>query len=236
MLEAAPIIVHFPAYAGGKFISNCLSYSNMCMLCDEKSINDTLLPAKVKHLRILNTLPSPKDMENWLNFEFGEVTKVCSISKLLANNRYFFITVHNLINTQYWVNVFGSKCNVISIVNARKFQKIAASLKDPGGRRPVDFGNECEEKYNYLKGPDWPDWEEFENFGYQSGISEIQEFYPVLKVTKHLIFNLDSVIFDRTKFLIHIEELYKQLKLTDFNKVKCYIDDYYQQYIKLHRK
>ena len=106
-------------------------------------------------------------------------------------------------------------------------------------------GNECREKYNFLKGNDWPDWEIFEKHHYNIDktakyvtisddiINEIKLFYPWHKISAP-IFNIDvdNTYFDKDKFLTQMKELYSWLGYDDFNETL--LSTYYTAYIELH--
>ena len=71
-----PIIIQFPRFAGGKFISNCLSLSKHAVPQDKTLAEYLLLRPDDYQFRfdnLINTLPPPHDMINWITYyELGD--------------------------------------------------------------------------------------------------------------------------------------------------------------------
>ena len=71
-----PIIIQFPRFAGGKFISNCLSLSKHAVPQDKKLAEYLLLHPDDYQFRfdnLVKTLPPPHDMINWIaQYELGD--------------------------------------------------------------------------------------------------------------------------------------------------------------------
>jgi len=244
------IILHFPAYAGGKFIGNCMGLSKHCMISDKKSIGVLLKNPEDYDYRldmVLSTLPEKKDMHKWVtHFEFGELiqhnqfsendTNIDIIHDLFNSDSKFTITAHSLHGVENILMVCG-KATVISLVNYTDFQTISYSKK---GTRLIDNANETIAKYNILRGDSWPTWSEFESHGYNikkikntytdNIINEVCEFYPAVS---DISFDIDSCIFIRDKFLNNIEHLYSKIKFDDFD-IKL-VGEYYDRYIELHK-
>jgi len=169
------------------------------------------------------------------------------ISKLIDKNLDFFAenrTSSGLMNyLSYWPN-----SKIVRLINFEKFLSIAFLKKTTNKTVPTMSsicGNECREKYNFLKGDDWPDWEIFEKNHYNIDkiakcvtisddiINEIKLFYPWHKISAP-IFNVDvdNTYFDKDKFLTQMKELYSWLGYDDFNQTL--LSTYYTAYIKLH--
>jgi hypothetical protein len=62
----------------------------------------------------------------------------------------------------------------------------------------------------------------------------MQNYYKWHEISNLVIeFDIDSVIFDRYKFLSAMENLYKQLGFDDFNP--ALVGEFWQRYIDLHQ-
>jgi hypothetical protein len=251
------IIMHFPAYAGGKFIGNCLSLSKYCTLPDKNSVKH-LLNAPDDYIyrlqRLIGTLPDQtSDMKRWVGtFEFGDSSMYgpaflewiegknsklnVETAMLVDSKAKFFMTAHSLPSVVNMLMVWKD-ATVISLINYREFQRIAYKKK---GTRDIDNANECIEKYSILKGSSWPSWEEFEQTGYNVKmlnkkypdriLIEIEEYYPSVS---EMVFDMDSCIFERDRFLNSIKQLYRDLGFNDFNEKL--VSTYWNRYIALHR-
>lgn len=170
------------------------------------------------------------------------------ISKLIDKNLDFFAesrsnSVRFLEYLSYWPN-----SKIVQLINFENFLSIAFLKKTTNKTVPTMSsmcGNECREKYNFLKGNDWPDWEIFEKHHYNIDktakyvtisddiINEIKLFYPWHKIAAP-IFNIDvdNTYFDKDKFLTQMKELYSWLGYDDFNETL--LSTYYTAYIELH--
>lgn len=234
MLKPTPVIIHFPAYAGGKFITNCLSYSKHCVIADASIFNTN--DCNLKHKSILATLPNKDRMHEWVdNYEFNEIVNLIDKEELSKQGKMFFYTAHNLLNANTFLSEWPDSI-LLSLTNFWMFQRLAQSLKDPDLNRPIEFGNEQPTKYNLLRGPDWPDYKSFEANGFHSDLDEIQKFYPTKKFKTRLTFDIDLNIMDKHRFLTAIEQLYTKLGLTDFEHTKDFVEDYHTKYIFLHQR
>ena len=152
-----------------------------------------------------------------------------------------FETVTNV--AKIWPNI-----KILHLTNSENFWRLAKGLKDPDSAQnySTDYvsyaGNECNQKYQQLAGNDWPSWQEFEASGFNidkfTGIpmevvNEIRQYYPWNQITNTTYaFDIDSCIFDESKFLFAMQQLYLQLGYTDFDAAP--ILPYYQTYMKLH--
>lgn len=182
------IILSFPRFSGGKFISNCLSlskhccpqdYNSACYLLDNPNDYDFRLKA------VMSTLPSKQeDMKDWIHkFEFGdqqiygnavkhwhrgETTEMpMFLQKLISSDLRLFLTAHGgdeLIRNLY--NVWPDS-PIIKLINHTSFSKISQQLKSKNEQDLDAYaGNYCKSKYNQLAGPGWPSWDVFESVGY----------------------------------------------------------------------
>jgi hypothetical protein len=240
------IILQFPRFAGGKFISNCLALSKYAVPQDA-TVGSYLLDNpedydyRVKQLT--TTLPpSTAEMRNWINkYEFGDKQQEPILDRLSNNNLNFFLMAHQPTSTiellERWPNA-----KVIVLTNFRRFSDISYKHKNNGETINSVSGNYCIEKYNVLKGDDWPTWDEFNVAKFNVNnlnnlpdtiVDEMSEFYVSNQINTSTIgLDIDSCIFDRFKFLSSIEDLYNQLGYTDFNPKL--VSNFWQQYINLH--
>lgn len=201
------IILSFVRYAGGKFISNCLSLSRYCCPQDPESsmyLIDHPDDYEYRLNSVLRTLPTDKaDMINWIpKYEFGDkqlygpavlewqkgIKTVPNelTTKLLEKNFRLFLTAHGGDgNVRNLVNVWPES-TIIKLINHTKFSEIAMVLKSIDNKSLNEMaGNYCKQKYQELAGIDWPSWEEFEKAGfdirnlkgYDSVREEITSFY-----------------------------------------------------------
>lgn len=257
------IIMSFPRYSGGKFISNCLSLSKSC--CPQDPISAEYLlnqPADYEYRlnAIMRTLPLCRDeMTKWIEkYEFGDTQLYQAsfgqwqngindqpsdlVTRLLKSKFRLFLTAHGGdIAVQKLLKVWPNS-TIIKLINHVKFSMISRSLKSTDNKSIDEHaGNYCKNKYLELAGAAWPTWEEFESVGYDIRLlngyelvkEEILDFYNCRSIkNKTLLFDVDNTIFNRTKFLLAIEQLYKQLELPDFNP--GLIEKFWQSYMCLH--
>jgi len=220
------VLMHFPSFAGGKFIVNCLSLSKHSLVMNGQSVDYLISNPTDYEYRlneVLSTLPLPENILDWLvTCEFGDDVmygldywKKCSagliveptdrVLQIANSNMLFFMTVHDIESIlgimNNWKDAF-----VISLINHVKFQTLSHSLKAVD--RIIDNGNVSEKKYNELRGMSWPSWDEFQYIGYninalggkypKSILDEINTFYPFRNITKQYVFDIDSCIFDES--------------------------------------
>jgi len=254
-----PVVVSYPAFSGGKFIVNCLSLSRHSCLMDNRSAVHVLKNPGDYEFRlqqVMATLPLKEDLLNWQRYEFDEVKlygkhfetlpvpeQLAPIVEQLSKSNLKFYTIDhngppNINNTlSIWPNA-----TVVRLINCRHFQNISIQLKSTRHDATQLCGNYCEEKYNQLCGPSWPSWEEFDQVGHDvrripnvddTVISEINQYYPWNTVSNNVVqFDMDACIFDETKFLESMQQLYQTLGLDDFNREL--VLKFYQAYINLH--
>lgn len=184
------------------------------------------------------------DLTNWCQW-----ARRSSSDKLVAqmsNSKLdFYILLHTLKVTKNVLQVWPN-ARVIQLINVEKFWQLASQLKDPthvhNGKIYNAAGNECREKYESLAGGDWPAWEDFEASGYNIDrfswcqpeiVDEIKQFYHWYQVTNPMyLFDIDSNIFDESKFMAAMKSLYEQLGYDDFDQAP--ILPFYRAYMRLH--
>ena len=254
------IILQFPRYAGGKFISNCLSLSRHAVP-QHASLAEYLLTNPMDYQyrfdKVIETLPPKYDMHNWISkYEFGDKqlfgdvqldwqqgiasdSTIPFIEKLSQSSFCFFLVTHSHAEKllKVWPNA-----KLIILINWQKFYNMSKQLKLKDNTSQDNLGNYCQEKYEILSGPDWPSWREFEQSGYNvknfvSGcskhvIKEMFNFYPEYQTDTIITFDVDNCIFDQHTFLSSVEQLYKKLNFDDFNP--DLVGKFWQAYINLH--
>jgi hypothetical protein len=270
------IILYYPPFAGGKFIMNCLSLSQHAVpQCRKVAKHLIKNPTDYTYRldAVLSTLPPKNKMREWRSrWEFGDtefyqgdvltyvnnwkqgITTNASTDQLLAelieNNMCFFITAHGGgINQIKALADLWKNARIIGLINHSKFWNIAKTLKRDNNDMLTlsDYaGNDCEEKYNEIKGPDWPEWNVFEKCHYNVDkvvkyvtISddikeEMKTFYQWNQI-KNQIFclDVDNSYFNKAIFLDTIKQLYDWVGFTDYNP--DLLEQYYHQYIMLHQ-
>ena len=255
------VIIQFPSYAGGKFISNCLSLSKYCVPQDLKLAEYLLKnPANYDYrlAAVLDTLPTRSDMKNWISkYELGDqqlfgsvhlkwregdsAESDCNKTTNLLSNSYlkFFMVCHPMEQLFGLLKVWPN-ATIIRLINYNKFRSISHALKQLD---PISDGNYCRSKYLELAGPDWPTWQEFESHNFNTNslvnysadiLNEINQFYKWYQVQNpQILFDIDNSIFDRDHFLTSMNKLYQNLGFDDFDPVL--IEKFWQKYIDLHQ-
>jgi hypothetical protein len=267
--------MYYPTWAGGKFITNCLSLSRHAVP-QNKKIAEYLIDNPTDYQfrldAVLSTLPPKEKMTDWRNgWEFGDTdffqgnvseylenwkqgkTKNLStdnlLSNLISNNMCFFMVAHSGgISAVKAMSDVWKQARIIGLINYQKFWSIAKKLKDNNTNHTtlMDYaGNDCNDKYQLIKGDDWPCWELFEKYHYDvdklakhvkindSIKQEIESFYQWNQIKNQLFcFDVDSTYFDKDKFLKKIEELYNWVEFDDYNP--DLVEQYYHRYMTLH--
>jgi len=262
------VIVNFPRFAGGKFLINCLALSQHVCIPHAKFIDHLLDNPQDKQYRLQAVLtslpPGQSDMKNWISqWEFGEVQLFGSkfiealknqtlsqdqipklIARLFESQLTIPLTCHCDTNTikqtiSYWPN-----SQVVNLINHEKFSAIARQLKSNTQLHTDVAGNYCEEKYNFLSGPNWPLWQQFESVGFNvyklNGIDpliqqEINTYYQWQQIDCDCYqFDIDNTIFEKDLFIEAVAQLYCDLGFNDFDPDLVAV--YWQRYIDLHCK
>lgn len=257
------IILNFPKFAGGKFISNCLSLSRHC--CPQNLITARHLLTNPEDYEyrfhaIMSTLPSTTvDMKNWIShYEFGDqqfygpsvVQWQFGISRapedliktlLTANFRMFLVAHNGDVAVRNLLKVWPGS-SVIKLINYTKFSEISRQLKS-SDKSPLDnyAGNYCKQKYTELAGVSWPSWEQFESVGYNIRLlpnysdiaDEVVQFYNWDGIDNN------SVLFDIDNSIFDevsfIENMKKLYGYFEFDDFNLdLIRQFWQAYISLH--
>jgi len=139
-------VVHFNAYAGGKFWINCLAHHPDAMpllgkITDHHwsmcNLEDTF-KQKLKLAHINSSLPSHDNLHRWCQYEHGhlEMWGVISSDAVPENSlrlldQYHCFTVNHNVSVSRFQHIWDTFPLVkhIVLVNATKFQTLAAKLK-----------------------------------------------------------------------------------------------------------
>lgn len=270
------VILYYPTFAGGKFIANCLSLSRHAIpQCREVAKHLIKNPTDYTYRldAVLSTLPPKNKMREWRSgWEFGDtefyqgdvlthvnnwkqgITTNASTDQLLAetieNNMCFFITAHSggISEVEALVDLWKN-ARIIGLINYSKFWNIAKTLKGDNNDMltlSAYAGNDCEEKYQAIKGKDWPEWKVFEKCHYDvdkvvkyATISddikeEMKIFYQWNQIKNQIFcFDVDNSYFNKAIFLDTIKQLYDWFGFTDYNPKL--LEQYYHQYMMLHQ-
>lgn len=255
------VILSYPPFAGGKFLSNCIALSKGACPQNPQAAEYLLINAEdydYRHTCVLKTLPPKNQLIQWKHFEFGDRQLYGDVmdhwwngisaapnhltERLARSTMRFFMVDHsmdpkNLV--QVWPNAV-----VVRLVNFCRFQTLAVTKKHAGGISDMTTinGNFCQEKYDLLRGMDWPSWREFECHGYDvrrlcgldpAIVQEIGTFYPLHHVkNKVILFDVDSSYLDRNRFMSAVATLYQDLDLDDFQP--DLVGVFYDRYMELH--
>jgi len=245
--SANPVLFQFTRFSGGKFITNCLALSKYCVPQDTTSINYLINYPNDYNFRfqkVLSTLPpNVSEMKKWISkYEFGENQQKPALPRLSKTSLNFFLGSHQPAGNIEDLSLWKNANIVIILTNHRKFSEISCKLKGNGESVEGVCGNYCVEKYDNLKGNDWPTWKEFNKAKFNvnnipnlsSDISrEISNFYINNQLAATTFgFDVDECIFEKSKFLNAISELYNKLEYDDFNPYL--VGEFWQRYIRLH--
>jgi len=254
------IILHFPRYSGGKFISNCLSLSRHACPQHAKVVEHLIknpMDYQYRFDKIMQTIPPKHDAHHWIEkYEFGDrqifgpaasqwrngipdVNITDQADSLIESSMHFFLTSHT-----HPANILlvWPRATVITLVNHTVFGKISRRLKSKLVDNKNHAGNYCREQYELLSGESWPPWNEFESSGYNAKqfastcldhiIAEMLDFYPEYRADTTIIFNIDDCIFNQYKFLEEMEKLYQKLNFDDFDPALT--SKFWQAYMDIH--
>jgi len=258
------IIMSFPRFAGGKFISNCLSLSKHC--CPQ---DPTMAKFLTKHpddysyrlSGILKTLPPTKSaMIDWINqYEFGDnqlyghetvrkwqdgITCIPNtlVNEILDSGMSMFLTAHggdtcvrNLLKV--WPDSV-----VIKLISHTKFSKISQKLKSTDTNGVDEYaGNYSKSRYELLSGPSWPSWHEFEEVGYD--INQLPKYQHVADEISTFYnwkgINEKSILFNVDKSIFEKTRFLGEMKLL-YEKLSLHdynselISEFWQSYMTLH--
>lgn len=225
----------FPAYAGGKFISNCLCLSRQFVPSFSNFDLNRITDIDYRLNTILKTIPNKDQMSNWLRYEFGEHDRDSDFYKLVKRRKLRCIrTSHgfDIKLIEQW-----KPGDIVKLINYEKFRLLAYGLKKTN--RSLD-DEDNQDRYNRLCGTLWPTYDEFAAVGFDSRKlkvddavrSNINQFYPLGSISIQTNLFDQSTIFDKQLFLKEMKNLYLVLGLDDFNEEATSI--FYTRYATIH--
>ena len=258
------VIVSFPAFSGGKFISNCLSLSSNTIFTDPHSADYLLANPQdySKRLEVAkSTLPQKDNLLNWRNYEFSNksfygddftnwihtgtvnVANINQVVEEVTNSKVTFFmidhsgppTLNKLI--QVWPNA-----TVIRLINSRLFQSMCVKLKSDTVSLSDINGNYCIEKYDILAGQDGPSWKQFQQEGFRidkfDGVTEFTHNMLAEHYPWHTIYN-KVILFDIDSCIFDSNKFLHAVsglyQNLGFNDfAPARILDFYKSYISLH--
>ena len=260
---STPIVMNYSPYTGGRFIANCLSLSKHTLLtapaCADYLISNPT-DYSYRLAKILATLPDQGNMPNWTDYELdiiqpnnlidyeqNDAVRRVNIEKMVRSGMSYFIIAHGSVDGLRSIVNLCKNSKIVKLVNSRKFQTICLELKKSNRISSINNditlfnGNECEEKYNILKGNDWPTWKDFDlngcnmrQFKLEENIKqEIGQYYKWNTIDNDLFnVDIDSNIFDTDMMIEEIRKLYDKLSFDDFSP--DLVRQYHDPYLKLH--
>jgi len=211
--------VNFIPGSGGKFVQNCLALSRHCVLKTENAVrwqcqrpfNKTLYDQKLAWA--LKTIPPQEDMHNWLRYELRDdqfFGRVFSDTDELASTdlpEYLELAGQQQVWITYSAHSHGS---------AQHLEKYWPIVKYVCLVNTDQFRADWAEIKNHLNVPNsiGTDWQTPADEGFN--------------------FDIDSCIYDETKFLAQMRKLYEWLEWEDFDNTR--VPEFYRAYIAIHSK
>lgn len=216
------IAVNFTPGAGGKFIQNCLGLSKHCVLKKpewagwqvffnfDSTPHQKVLFYQQKLQWALSTVPPDKShFWKWLAYELRDdqfYNGLLIPSK--PRTEEFPNYIHLIAEQNLWVTYSshdwaGSQC-------CERYWPVVKYVNVLGFK----FASQWGEVKNQNQPPD-PDWAK------------------LAQSPNAFNFNLDQVIYDKTKFMQHMSELYNYVGYDDFNEAP--VTEYWQAYTKVHQ-
>jgi hypothetical protein len=224
------VLIYYPLLAAGKMISYCLSFgTNTVPLGNLESvlpfINDSCTFAD-KLAYINESIPKfQSEMPNWRDYEKKRPPFKRNIPNSVTSNKVFFSGTHTFLEFQEISANYNP--TIIQIVNSKKFRVNAALL----GKHTY-----IQDVYDNIKGSEWPTFslglsplytDEIKN-----RIAKALPEDPEIQTHEELIVDLDSIIFDETKFVARITQLADYLGVQNFNVNE--MSKFYRRYMELH--
>lgn len=229
------ILLNYPKYVGGKFISNCLALSRHCVVQHKQiaqlDINMTKFDDtyyKFKLATVLKTIPPDNSMVRWRFYEYGckelygvdeEFYQYRSIKEIqdYFNTNAIVQKINQAGKTscsishdyqtflKYMLAHHGAK--VIEFDNFTHFRAMAALLKDP---HPEHVGDD-----DFISGGKTYD--------------RFREFYKL----DAFIINVDDTFFEWDRFNTMMAELYDYVEFDDYRPEL--VKQFWERYRALHK-
>jgi hypothetical protein len=228
------ILLVYPKFVGGKFISNCLALSRHCVVQHRQlAIMDINLGAngfnekyyKFKLDAVMRTLPIKQDIAQWAKYEYGcdklygineSFYKEHSISEIknkiqdndifnkLSDNHRESCLIAHDYRTLMKYLLVWPKSSIIEFTDYDKFKAVATKLKN--GVIDAEY-KQADEYYR-----------------------QDQDFF---KIDSKAILAMDQILTSKESFLSSIERVYKNIGFDDFNPTL--ISTFYLAYMDLHQ-
>lgn len=229
-------MILFPAYAGGKFIANCLCLSKYFVPAYPKFDFNKIEDYDYRLATVCKSLPpSPDYMKYWLYYEFDQSYPSSEFYKKANSMNLRCIKIAHEVNEYELLN--NKPHAIVKLICYNQFRDLAYSIK----KTNRNYGNaDNEDRYNTIKGPNWPDYYFMDRAGFDSRNlildkkikDDIDEFYPLGKLGIDVHLFDQSTIFNKQTFLNEMKKLYSTLDLDDFNEEATSI--FYTRYATLH--
>ena len=214
MFFGKPIIVCYPRGTGGKFLINCLGLSDDVLLSDfklaQRQLNNQLTPSDKLDL-LLDRL-STTSAQNWNDLDLSHVRLFDSMSLL------------NTFSNEEKEKFSGS--SYTSVIDPNLFLNTRATHTIINSNKAFGFEshglNEAEFYYNLWDDATMILFDDNFNLFYQyrtpySMYKNIDWEFNKVKLARCLFWSADAFLHEDT-FLTKIEELYKNIGLSGFNK------------------
>jgi len=225
------ILLIYPKFVGGKFISNCLALSRHCVAQDARIAD---LESKMKKYDqryydfklsvVMKSLPNAEHMKDWLNYEYGcfqlygideedykqlsildlkeKVARLDVVNILANNNKNSCIITHDYRTAMKYLLVHPT-ATIIEFKNFDVFRDRARALKSTG---------QDDDDYDFSR-----------QYHYQD-----QDFF---KLDSFMI-DVDNTFFEWQAFDNMMRKLYWVLEFDDYNSELIY--KFWNSYITLH--
>ena len=224
------IILNYPKYVGGKFISNCIALSRHCVIQDRRlallDIKSTSADTKYYEFKlnaVLKSLPDAITTTNWAKHEFG-------CTDLYGINEYYYNTnnIKDIVKKIDELEIFKTlrDNNKDSCIIAHDYRAAVKYLLVHKDAKFVEFKNfdRFRSLAQSLKSPvQLPDYEESAKHYYLD-----QEFF---KLDSYQI-DVDTTFFNWEEFDSMMVGLYNYLGFDDYQPEL--IKQFYTKYIALH--
>lgn len=225
------IILNYPKFVGGKFVSNCIALSRHCVVQDKKiaQLDIKFSGAEYYNFKlrsVLKSLPNKDAMNNWFAYEFGckelygihetfyqdnsiavinqEVNNLPILKQIQNANKQSCIIAHDYRTALKYLLVYKD-AKFVEFNNFDHFRLTAAKLKQKDFKEDEEYTLSA--KYYH----------------------QDQEFFKLDSYT----IDVDSTFFDWDKFDPMMQGLYDYLEFDDYQPEL--VKQFWDRYIELHK-